>query len=93
MQSASWLTIQYYIHCKDPLPMDVDFMLSDSIEVSVNFLDPDPIKCLKQAVRPKLEMMKTLEQAAIAVDEMFNSAYQAPGTLIEFLSLFYSIHV
>jgi regulator of nonsense transcripts 2 len=38
-------------------------------------------------------MVKTLEQAAIAVDEMFNSAYQAPGTLIEFLSLFYSIQI
>ena len=29
-------------------------------------------------------MVKTLEQAAIAVDEMFNSVYQASGTLIEF---------
>ena len=38
-------------------------------------------------------MVRTLEQAAIAVDEMFNSAYQAPGTLIEFLSLFYSIQI
>jgi len=34
-------------------------------------------------------MAKTLEQAAIAVDEMFNSAYQATGILIESLSLFY----
>lgn len=24
---------QYYVHCKEPLPMDVDFMLSDSLEV------------------------------------------------------------
>ena len=31
-------------------------------------------------------MVKTLEQAAIAVDEMFNSAYQAPGTLIDFFA-------
>ncbi|PPQ79942.1 hypothetical protein CVT25_003014 [Psilocybe cyanescens] len=54
---------QYYIHCKEPLPMDVDFMLSDSLE----------------AVRPKLEIAKTIEQAAIAVDEMFNSAYQTTG--------------
>lgn len=39
-------------------------------------------------------MVKTLEQAAIAVDEMFNSAYQAPGTLIEILSvLFNSIQI
>ncbi|KDR75800.1 hypothetical protein GALMADRAFT_248514 [Galerina marginata CBS 339.88] len=51
---------QYYIICKEPLPMDVDFMLTDSLE----------------AVRPKLEIAKTLEQAATAVDEMFNSAYQ-----------------
>lgn len=26
--------IKYYIKCKEPLPMDVDFMLSDSLEVS-----------------------------------------------------------
>jgi len=43
--------------------MDVDFMLMDSIE----------------AIRPKLEVPKTLEAAAIAVDEMFNSALQAAG--------------
>ncbi|GLB37513.1 putative up-frameshift suppressor 2 [Lyophyllum shimeji] len=56
---------QYYIHCKDPMPMDVDFMVSDSLE----------------AVRPKLQVAKTIEEAAIAVDEMFSSAYQnaAPG--------------
>ncbi|KAJ7346726.1 transcription factor [Mycena albidolilacea] len=53
---------QYYVHCKEPLPMDVDFMLSDSLE----------------AVRPKLEMPKTLEEAANAVDEMLNSAFQNP---------------
>jgi hypothetical protein len=35
-------------------------------------------------------MVKTLEQAAIAVDEMFNSAYQATGTLIKNFSLSYS---
>ncbi|KAJ6594000.1 transcription factor [Mycena capillaripes] len=54
---------QYYVHCKDDIPMDVDFMLSDSLE----------------AVRPKLEMPKTLEEAANAVDEMLNSAYQNAG--------------
>ena len=41
--------------------MDVDFVLSDSME----------------AVRPKLEMPKTIEDAAKAVDEMFNSTFQA----------------
>ncbi|KAG6916674.1 hypothetical protein DXG01_005898 [Tephrocybe rancida] len=51
---------QYYIHCKDPMPMDVDFMVSDSLE----------------AVRPKLQIAKTIEEAAIAVDEMFSLAYQ-----------------
>ena len=59
------------------------------LRLAFDFLDLDPIKCFKQAVRPKLEMMKTLEEAAIAVDEMFNSAYQAPGTLIKFLSVLF----
>ncbi|KAJ7072238.1 ARM repeat-containing protein [Mycena amicta] len=52
---------QYYVRCKDNLPMDVDFMLSDSLE----------------AVRPKLEMPKSLEEAASAVDEMVNLAFQS----------------
>ncbi|KAL1736183.1 transcription factor [Schizophyllum commune] len=51
---------QYYVHCKDPLPMDVEFMLSDSME----------------AVRPKLTFAKSLEEAAVAVDEMINNAFQ-----------------
>ncbi|KAJ3509600.1 hypothetical protein NMY22_g16238 [Coprinellus aureogranulatus] len=57
----------YYMHCKNPLPMDVEFMVTDSIE----------------AVRPKLEMPKTLESAAIAVDEMFSNALQAAGIRTE----------
>lgn len=28
------MSFQYYVHCKQPLPMDVDFMFSDSLEVS-----------------------------------------------------------
>ncbi|KAF8638034.1 hypothetical protein AX16_010666 [Volvariella volvacea WC 439] len=52
--------LQYYIHCKEPLPMDVDFMVSDSLE----------------AVRPKLEMAKTIEEAAAAVDNMLAAAFQ-----------------
>ncbi|KAL0565819.1 mRNA decay protein [Marasmius crinis-equi] len=51
---------QYYIHCKNELPMDAEFMLSDSLE----------------AVRPKLHLVKTIEEAAHAVDEMMNSAFQ-----------------
>jgi regulator of nonsense transcripts 2 len=41
--------------------MDIEFVLSDSME----------------AVRPKLEIPKTLEEAAKAVDEMFISTFQA----------------
>ena len=29
---------QLYIHCKDPLPMDIEFMVTDSLEVSVGRL-------------------------------------------------------
>lgn len=54
---------QYYVLCKEDLPMDVDFMLSDSIE----------------AIRPKMSMYKTIEEAAVAVDEMFNAALQNAG--------------
>ncbi|OAX42276.1 ARM repeat-containing protein [Rhizopogon vinicolor AM-OR11-026] len=54
---------QYYVLCKEDLPMDVDFMLSDSME----------------AIRPKLTMYKTLEEAAVAVDDMFNAALQNAG--------------
>ncbi|KAF9051213.1 transcription factor [Hymenopellis radicata] len=52
---------QFYMLCKQPLPMDVEFMLSESLE----------------AVRPKLELIKTIEEAAVAVDEMLNSTLQA----------------
>ncbi|KAF4599781.1 hypothetical protein EYR40_006882 [Pleurotus pulmonarius] len=54
---------QYYIFCKNPLPMDIDFMVSDSLE----------------AVRPRLPLAKNLEEAALAVDEMLNSALQTAG--------------
>ncbi|KAG2150468.1 ARM repeat-containing protein [Suillus clintonianus] len=54
---------QYYVLCKEDLPMDVDFMLSDSME----------------AIRPKMTLYKTIEEAAVAVDEMFNAALQNAG--------------
>ncbi|KAI9059126.1 ARM repeat-containing protein [Trametes sanguinea] len=54
---------QMYILSKDPLPMDVEFMLNDSLE----------------AVRPKLVMFKTYEEAATAVDEIFAIALQNAG--------------
>lgn len=54
---------QYYVLCKEPLPMDVEFMLTDSLE----------------AIRPKLALFKTLEEAAVAVEEMFALAFQTAG--------------
>ncbi|KIP08451.1 hypothetical protein PHLGIDRAFT_23490 [Phlebiopsis gigantea 11061_1 CR5-6] len=54
---------QLYIMCKDPLPMDVEFMVTDSLE----------------AVRPKLTPFKTFEEAAQVVDEMFNIVLQDAG--------------
>ncbi|KAM5543259.1 hypothetical protein V8D89_003133 [Ganoderma adspersum] len=51
---------QLYVHCKNTVPMDVEFMLNDSLE----------------AVRPKLVQFKNFEEAAVAVDEMFNAVVQ-----------------
>lgn len=64
--------------------MDVDFMVSDSMEVS--FLQIRTVHVLTglQAVRPKLIMAKTLEEAAAAVDDMFSSAYQDASMLFCF---------
>ncbi|KAF9507074.1 hypothetical protein BS47DRAFT_1321476 [Hydnum rufescens UP504] len=49
---------QYYVLCKEELPLDVGFMLSDTIE----------------ALRPTITMYKTVEEAAEAVDIMFAAA-------------------
>ncbi|EKM54104.1 uncharacterized protein PHACADRAFT_257716 [Phanerochaete carnosa HHB-10118-sp] len=54
---------QRYIHCKDPLPMDIEFMVSDSLE----------------AIRPRMTLFKNFEEAALAVDEIFNTALQDAG--------------
>lgn len=54
---------QYYALCKEELPMEVDFMLSDSLEV----------------VRPNLSMPKSIEEAAKAVDDVFNTVMQNAG--------------
>ena len=48
---------QYYLLCKEPMPMDVEFMVLDSLE----------------AIRPKVALLKNIEDAANAVDEMFAS--------------------
>jgi regulator of nonsense transcripts 2 len=39
---AYTIVLQYYVLCKEDLPMDVDFMLSDSIEASGSTLDSTP---------------------------------------------------
>ncbi|KAG8896997.1 hypothetical protein FRC01_011513 [Tulasnella sp. 417] len=54
----SFLTFfQLYVLTKEPLSMDVEFMLSDTME----------------ALRPNLAMPKTFEDAALAVDQMFSA--------------------
>ena len=60
--------------------MDVDFMVSDSIEVRYMLICQE-ILIISQAVRPKLTFAKTLEEAAAAVDEMFSSAFQETGEI------------
>ena len=59
--------------------MDVDFMVSDSLEVSFYAKLSMHDKFLEQAVRPKFELVKTVEEAAFAVDEMLNAAFQFDG--------------
>ncbi|WVN87840.1 uncharacterized protein L203_103035 [Cryptococcus depauperatus CBS 7841] len=48
------LVLQLYVTCKTELPMDVDFMLTDTIE----------------ALRPKSLRLKTFSEAAVAIDDM-----------------------
>jgi regulator of nonsense transcripts 2 len=67
--------------------MEVDFMVSDSLEVRLlAFSYCRRLKLVVQAIRPKLVMYKTLEEAAAAVDEMFNLALQNAGRMLELSS-------
>ncbi|KAG8946880.1 hypothetical protein FRC04_011307 [Tulasnella sp. 424] len=54
---------QLYILTKEPLSMDVEFMLSDTME----------------ALRPNLVMPKTFDEAALAVDQLFSAEQHGPG--------------
>ena len=45
------------------MPMDVEFMVTDSLE----------------AIKPKMTLLKNIEDAASAVDEMFASTIQGSG--------------
>jgi regulator of nonsense transcripts 2 len=64
--------------------MDVDFMLSDSLEVLASWNISYIAHLAIQAVRPKLVMYKTVEEAAIAVDEMFTAVFQNAGCTLPF---------
>ncbi len=57
--------------------MDVEFMLSESLEVRRVVWYDCRLTVYMQAVRPKLELVKNIEEAAVAVDEMLNSTIQA----------------
>ncbi|OXM78214.1 hypothetical protein C364_04151 [Cryptococcus neoformans Bt63] len=48
------IMLQLYITCKTELPMDVDFMLTDTLDL----------------LRPKMPKLRTFAQAAAAVDEL-----------------------
>ena len=71
-----------YVHSKNSLPMDVEFLLYDSLEVcqttTVKERDRKPTD-IPQAVRPRMHLFKSFEEAAVAVDEMFNTAFQNAG--------------
>ncbi|KAH9915683.1 ARM repeat-containing protein [Fomitopsis serialis] len=47
-------------------------------QVGISYASP-PSALIALAVRPKLTMFKTFEEVALAVDEMFNTAYQNAG--------------
>ena len=65
-EPAGLISRQLYVLCKDERPIDIEFMISDSIE----------------ALRPKLVLFKTFDEAAKAVDEMFSSiAQNSAGTM------------
>lgn len=85
---------QMYILSKGTMPMDVEFMVSDTFEVS----SPDYCHCecalLKplgsfQAIRPKMILHKTFLEAALAVDELvaLNGMYFSCDVSRHFCSL------
>jgi hypothetical protein len=54
--------------------MDVDFMISETIEVrSLYHGDRNDVHNCIQTLRPKLAFVKSFEEAANAVDEMFEA--------------------
>jgi regulator of nonsense transcripts 2 len=55
---------QYYLLCKEPMPIDMEFIM---------------VTDLLEAIRPKLALLKNIEDSANAVDEMFASTVQGSG--------------
>lgn len=76
----SFLTFfQMYVRTKrQPLPMDVDFMLTDTLEVSFKqrFHRCTDADDYMQTIRPKFAIITDYEAAAKAVDDMFAVAAQ-----------------
>lgn len=56
--------VQYYIYTKEPMPMDVEFMVQDTF----------------QAIRPHWKLHTNLEEAAKAFEEAITKTYKTPGT-------------
>lgn len=57
------------------MPMDVDFMVTDSLE----------------AIRPKVALLKNIEDAANTVDEMFASTIQGSGRAYPYFQIVHLI--
>lgn len=77
--------------CKHELPMDVDFMLSDSLDVCCHsYRKKNSTQLVLQAVRPKMTVYKNIEAAATAVDVMLQQALQDSGCKLFCLYLFRS---
>ena len=54
---------QYYLLCRELMPMDIEFMVTDSLK----------------ATQPKVALLKNINDAVNAIDEMFTSAIQGSG--------------
>jgi hypothetical protein len=54
---------QYYLLCKELMPMDVEFIVLDLLE----------------AIQPKVALLKNIEDVVNTVDEMFASTIQGSG--------------
>lgn len=75
--------------CKAELPMDVEFMVSDTLEVCVPmsmFWFVFTKSLALQMLRPKMTPFKTFQEAAVAIDEMV-AAQSVEGKTSSLMSL------